>query len=442
MNRICDGVAELYLRLKNNRRGATALLMGALAVPVFGLTAIAIDAGYGYAIQSRLQSSTDAAAISGALDINCCVSAPTQALATARSYSAITGGKNVIPSVTVTMAAGYPALKCFKSTGISCGGVSAANGIVVRQQATVPSIFGRVLGVNSFTLSATSTASATGGKPKPYDVMIVLDTTASMNSADPNCSISGASRLTCALAGVRIILNTLAPSVDQIGLMVFPGLKNAAQVPLDYDCSSSAPQIAPYNASPVYQITPLSFNYRTADASTSLNAASNIALASQGIASCPQGVSAVGGVGTYYADVITAAQNVLVASGRANTQKVLIFLSDGDANATSGNMPAGKATNQCHAAITAAQAVTAAGTWVYSIAYGASTSTTGSCSTDTPHISACATMQQIASSATKFYADNSSACTSSVNSVADLVAAFNSIAQSLLPPRLLSNDTT
>jgi hypothetical protein len=60
-----------------------------------------------------------------------------------------------------------------------------------------------------------------------------------------------------------------------------------------------------------------------------------------------------------------------------------------DASASSSNMPAGKYNNQCHEAITAAQAATAAGTWVYTIAYSAATS--GSCSTDSPTISACST---------------------------------------------------
>jgi hypothetical protein len=100
-------------------------------------------------------------------------------------------------------------------------------------------------------------------------------------------------------------------------------------------------------------------------------------------------------MGTYYADAITAAQAALASSGRATAQKVIILLSDGDASASSSNMPAGKYNNQCHEAITAAQAATAAGTWVYTIAYGAATS--GSCSTDSPTISACSTLQQMAS---------------------------------------------
>ena len=255
---------------------------------------------------------------------------------------------------------------------------------MVRQQATVATFFAGLVGLPSFSISATATAGIGGGKAKPLDVMLIVDTTQSMNTADTSCSIAGATRLTCALAGVRTILTTLTPSTVQIGLMVFPGLTNASQAAYDYDCSSSpAPAVAKYSASPVYQIIPLSSDYRTSNAATALNTASHLVRAAQGGGSgCAQGLDAVGGVATFYADVITAAQAALVATGRSGVQKVIMFLSDGDANASASNMPAAKVNNQCHEGITAAQAATAAGTWVYSIAYGSSTSPTpSSCST-------------------------------------------------------------
>ena len=75
------------------------------------------------------------------------------------------------------------------------------------------------------------------------------------------------------------------------------------------------------------------------------------------------------------------------------------------------NMPSGKVNDQCQQAVDAADAAATAGTWVYSVAYGASTSSTGSCSTDSPHISACTTMQNIASDSKKFYADTAGGST-------------------------------
>ena len=143
---------------------------------------------------------------------------------------------------------------------------------------------------------------------------------------------------------------------------------------------------------------------------------------------------------------MTAAQSNLTTTGRSGVQKVIILLSDGDANATSANMPTGKATNQCHEAITAAQAAATAGTWVYTVAYGASTSSTGSCSTDTTtHIAACSTLQQMASNAQFFYSDNSGGsggCNSSAQSTSELVSIFKNIGTSFGSPRLLPDNTT
>ena len=83
----------------------------------------------------------------------------------------------------------------------------------------------------------------------------------------------------------------------------------------------------------------------------------------------------------------------------------MIVLSDGGA----GNGNGAPATNQCILSVTAAENAANAGTWVYSIAYGSSTALSpngASCSdTETPKISACTTMQKIASDPTKFYSD-------------------------------------
>jgi hypothetical protein len=426
-------------------------MVGVMAVVLFGFAGLAVDVGHVMAVRNALQASTDAAALAGAQLVGTGTAA--QAIAAATSFSAVTGNSNAKASISATMASGYPMVKCFTSTGITCGGQSKGNAVVVQQQASVPTTFAGVLGIHALTVTTSATASASGGYEKPHDVMIVLDTTASMNNSDANCGIPGATRESCALAGVRTILSTLAPSQDQIGLMIFPGLTSAAAAAQEYDCSSGTPtksQIAMYSAvpAPVYAITPLANDYRSSDAATTLNPGSDIVLASQGVASCAAGVSALGGAGTYYADVITAAQTVLATTGRANAQKVIIFLSDGDATADPSANPPQIVVNsttkkECHAGITAAQAATAAGTWVYSVAYGSPTS--GGCSYDSAAgspITPCAAMQQVASSSTMFYSDNTTSCTSSANSLVGLLNAFQAISQSLLPPRLLPDNTT
>lgn len=434
----------LLRKLCKNRRGSVAIMTAGILTGAAGLTALSVDVANVARAQRQLQNTADLAAMAGAANITAGT-----AIATANSYSAAASDKNASSGLTVTMASGYPMLKCFTSTGVPCGGSSSANAIVVRQQATVPLYFAPIFGINSAQISATSTAGSGGGKPNALDVMIILDTTQSMTHSDSQCSISGASREDCALAGVRSLLQGFWPSQDHVGLMVFPGVKNATSVGYEYDCASSPiPTIVAYNASPVYKIISLSSDYKTSDTTTTLNTGSNLVKAARGGAtSCTQGLYVQGGVGTFYADVITAAQTELTNNGRSGVQKVIILLSDGDASASSSNMPTGEYNNQCHEAITAATAATNAGTWVYSIAYGADTSSSGSCSTDSSHISACSTMSSIASDSSKFYSDTSTSsggtsnCTST-NSASELVDIFNHVGSSVTMPRLLSNNTT
>lgn len=429
--------------LWRTQRGGTAIIVALLSPVLIGIGGYAIDLGHTAQVQRMLQEATDSAALAGAYYINSTTVSPT---ATSTSYSAVSGNKNAVPGAAVTMVSGYPQLKCLKSTGVSCTGPNSANAIQVKQQATVQTWFSGIFGIDSMTVTASATAGAGGGQALPLDIMVIVDTTASMNTADTSCSVAGATRLTCALAGLRTLLLDLNTS-DDVGLMVFPGLQNASQAAYDYACNSTDPKTVAYNKSPLYQVLGLSNNFKTSSTSTSLNTASDLVLAAQGGPSgCTEGLKAVGGYGTYYADVITAAQTALTTNGRADVQKVIILLSDGDANASSSNVPTGKGANQCHEAITAAKAATAAGTWVYALAYGSPTAATpGSCSTDSPAISACSTMQQIASEPGFFYSDQTggtSSCTSTVNSVSELVSLFNAVGVSFQKPRMLLDSTS
>jgi Flp pilus assembly protein TadG len=454
-----------FLRwLARDRNGAAAIVAAFSMLALFGFAAISVDIANLVYVKSNLQASANAAAVAGGQNIPAGTAA-----AMAVSYGAQTGKINFFSPQTVTTTT---TLKCLtalqnwygQGQGIPCltyGTQAAANAIEVTQTAVVPTFFAGMLGYNSWTVTVKAMASSKGGSAPPLNVMMILDTTGSMNSSDKtaggNCTVPGISsptKLACALNGVQVLLVQLSTTVDQVGLMVFPGLTNASQVSKEYDCSSSNPTIANYTtaANAVYQIiSPPSTDYKTSASSTSLNSSSNLvkAVSIPGVAgsSC-QGVSAVGGVGTYYASVITAAQTALTASHKAGQQNVIIFISDGDASADPTNVGNGNsntsknpaALNQCHQGITAAQAATAAGTWVYSVAYGASTSPTpSSCSTDSPAISACSAMQQIASVPSKFYSDNS--CVS-VNTISDLSSIFKDIGISLLNSRLIPNGTT
>src|SRR5258706_11637731 len=167
------------------------------------------------------------------------------------------------------MVSGYPALRCFTSIGVSCGGVTSpdnATAIVVKQQATVPLLFAPILGMSTTTISASATAGRAGGSAKPADVVLILDTTASMNTSDSACSVSGSTRLTCAVSGLQTLLKGFSPSQDQVALMVFPGLTTSTQAANEYDCSGTTkPSIAKYSQTsptPFYRIENFSTDYQ------------------------------------------------------------------------------------------------------------------------------------------------------------------------------------
>ena len=173
-----------------------------------------------------------------------------------------------------------------------------------------------------------------------------------------------------------------------------------------------------------------------------------------GKSGCP-GMSAPGGDGTYYAQVITSAQAYLVNEQASfpNSKNVMILLSDGDANAVAAKMTGASTTSgvymstlqECHQAVTAAQAAAAAGTRVYSVAYGAEAS---GCTTDTsPTITPCQTMERIASSPQYFFSDytatgGDSSCISASQPITGLSQIFTTILTDLTQVKLVPNNTT
>jgi Flp pilus assembly protein TadG len=430
-------VGSFLRRLRGSERGAVTVFAAIGSIAFIGFGAITVDVAYVFHAKRVLQASSDAAALAGAMQISCC--GATSAVDTANTYSGAAGKKNANPNLTVT--ANPQTMNCTGTTGATCTpDVSSPNGIQVTQSTDAPLYFARIFRATTLPISTTAYALAAGGKTQQVDVVVIVDTTGSMNTADTSCSIVGATRVDCALAGLRALLQGFTPPQQQVALMLFPGLNSSAEAAQEYDCSSTTPSsIAQYNASPVYLAVPFSTDFNT---SGTLDTNSNLVKAARGgAAGCTAGVSAIGGAGTFYADVVTAAQNYLVSSGRSGVQKMIIVLSDGDANSPS----APTNTNECQQAITAAQNAQAAKTTVVTIAYGAPTA--GSCSTDTVSISACETLLKMASTGSGssaapqwFYSDTTggtSTCTSGAHSITDLSAIFQDIGSSLTGARLI-----
>jgi Flp pilus assembly protein TadG len=212
-----------------------------------------------------------------------------------------------------------------------------------------------------------------------------------------------------------------------------------------------------------YQITPYLSDYRSSDSSGTLNTSSFDAIATGAKSGC-KGVQAPGGESTYYAGAIYAAQASLIAEQAANpgSQNVIIMISDGDASAGQTDMATGTTSttvataggtypswkNNCAQAVTAATAAKTAGTKIYTIAYG---STSSGCTADSPAITPCNTMKSIASTplTTYFYSDyqssgggSDSACIGSADSTTNINQIFTDIGASFTVARLIPDGTT
>ena len=214
-----------------------------------------------------------------------------------------------------------------------------------------------------------------------------------------------------------------------------------------------------------YQVLGFMSDYKSSDTTRTLNTSSALVKASGAVPGCnglaPSNYDGV--YGTYYAGVLYEAQAALISAQTANpgSQNALIILSDGNSTAPQMNGPYSvfysNATNnglypswvgECGQAVVAAKAATAAGTRVYSVAYG---SPSVGCVSDIaagsyPNISPCNTMASMASAPQYFYSDykqtgSASTCTSS-QPVTSLSGIFQAIAADLSTPRLIPDSVT
>lgn len=474
-----------------DERGQILPVMAVFASVLLAMVGFTADVGNAYWSFHELQSSSDAAALAGAWALP-----DTTAAATAIAYSSVSGGANVYANLgTVTMSPGFPLVRCLTTLtaqGEACLAPANGNAITVKQQAVVPTWFAKFVGYKSFTISASSTAAMRGSKPKPYNVAIVLDTTASMATTDSDCG--GLSRLSCALTGVQVMLQDLSPCaassatctfssggvatnpVDQVAIFTFPNVTvgTAANA---YNCSGTDPSIPVYSfpsstgttyaptgsTTATYQVTPFLSNYRNSDTASSLNTSSYLATATGAKSGCP-GMQDPGGDGTYYAGVIYAAQAALAAMATADgNPNIMIILSDGDATASSSKMATKTAdgislnsggvypsyVDECGQAILAAKAATAAHTHVYTVAYGSGAS---GCATDTTNaagykgVTPCQTMEYMASAPQYFFSDynqsgSGSTCQSASQPTTNISQIFGQIANDLTVARLIPDST-
>jgi Flp pilus assembly protein TadG len=422
------------MRILRDRRGATAVLFAVTATGLFGTIGLTVDVARVFAAKSAFTAATQAASLAGAQALLQTSATQTTVAAAVSSWTSANAPANVTITSTTT------ALSCVTATANlpSCSGANP-NAVNVSQTGSVSTHFLKAFGFSSFSLASSSAAAKAGGQGTPLNVMFVLDSTQSMNTADTGCTVPGVkspTRYQCALYSVQSVLKVMQPSMASVGLMAFPG--TAKQFTPSKPCPTQ-PSATPYLSSTIfYQIgTGLSTSYN--DGAGNLSHSSMIVEAVGDYGSSPALTgcqTAKGGEGTYIAEVLTKAQAALPVV--AGTKNVIILLSDGDAGASQAqlNNQSSKVAKQCGQYVTAAQAATTAGTAVYTVAYGAPTSGCSSGDTYNP----CTALKAAASDSTKFYSTNNTcAATVTDNNATNLPTIFTQIATTLsaTKPRLL-----
>jgi Flp pilus assembly protein TadG len=510
---------SLKRRFVKSQRGQAAVVIIVTASTMMALAAASVETGHVYYAYQRLVASTNAAVLAGAAQMPNTTSASTYVA----KYSSASGGYNataMLPNAVATPS--YLCLSTVSNTlNVPCttstGGTGGYNALSVKQSSTIPLWFGGLVGMKDMTLSYTATAAMAGGSNAPWNIAIIQDTTSSMNDSDSGDQCNG-TQITCSLQGIQALLNDLYPCgvgqtcttsttyVDSVSLFVFPAVTGAT-APDDSKCPQTDPTIVAYTfpdppsnttlpTADTYQVVSFANNYKTTDSATSLNQAAGIVIAAgdSGQSNC-SGIQAPGGEGTYYAQVLYAAQAALQVQQAAHpgSQNAIILLTDGDATACASNAntsagacntksqlmasegtlngtgtktsnPSGyesptypSALGECGQAVLAAQAAANAGTTVYTIGYGAETS--GGCLTDAtysatvstkggswaPGDQPCKAIAAMASAETNFYSDDGQGCEATAptnQNLTKLTAIFRAIVDNMSSPRLIPNGTT
>jgi len=487
-------------RLYHDENGQSLYLVAGALVGLLGMAGLVIDLGYAYHAQRELQASADAAATAGALDLPYCPSSQT-AINDALTASGLHGDENAVNDLTgVSMLNKTPLVECWQvctgtqttncvpnvtsvpacsyydaTTGAT---VTTGNVMVVQETGTSPTFFSKVLGWKSFTINVTSVAMAKLANALPINIMMVVDSTASMGTSDSSCwsglpdapsnwPYGMPTREDCAKWGIRSMLVNLNSSVQNVGIATFPPVTND---PAEYDCSSPnlsvGNGIVGYN-SPLSDslITPLGGGYLNSNGTldTSSDTVGTVYWTEPNGKTCSgdnYGLQDPGGEGTYYAQAIEAATSELNAATPKVTSAIIV-LGDGTINYKSYLTGNSGDKAPCTSAINAAGTATADGIAVYSVGYGipnpatsaggdyaqsGGPSSNANCGPNDGTLTPCAVMQQIASTYgsssgnTNFYADAESAagCPSTANSaLTDLGSIFAGLAQQFGNTRLL-----
>jgi hypothetical protein len=392
----------MHTRASSERGQAFAVMIIAL-VALLGTSALVMDVGFAWYAKRQVQASADAAALAGAQQLPDISSATS----TANSYASLNTPDN-LSNVNVVVTT-----RCSANAGTWCGPTSTfqANTIAVTETAKTPTWFANILGFNHFDVKGVATACQPCSSA-PVDIMLVVDRTGSM--CQPQGSGGMCTDLNNAKDGVKTLLGIMDPNIDTVGLVAFPPYNTNAGSNAVCDNNGVSNSIVingtalsdtgSYDqANLVYLDNPLGSDFKTS-ATSPLNPSSS--LVQHMTDDLPNDRNCIQSFGsTSYDEALKAGQAELVKDGRPGVPKVIVFMTDGEANEGSYwpgvtghglepdladssdnfNMnPSGSASTinpgdaqPCQSAINAATAIKNAGTTIYTIGYDLYDSTLG-----------------------------------------------------------------
>ena len=217
MYRSTSSIAPKLRRALHDRRGVAALVFAVAGTALIGATGFAVDVGVVFSARQALQANTNAAVLDAVYQWDQTGGVQATALTAAQAWSAA----HPVPFIS-TITASASAVCVSATSGLPNCGASVNNAVSLTQTGTVPTYFVKLLGINSWTVSAKATAAKAGGQTKALNVMFVLDSTQSMGTTtdDTGCKVPGISSPTkfdCAKYGVQLILKQLNPAIDNVG---------------------------------------------------------------------------------------------------------------------------------------------------------------------------------------------------------------------------------
>src|SRR5579859_1036657 len=187
---------------RRGEQGQTLVMVALLMTILIGMLGLAVDVGYGYSERRQIQNAADAAALNGAREMDAQISNGNQAGADGQVLLAI---KQYITAynLTVNASGNVPAslrsaVYINESASTTLGTVGSISGTkiptgaagvrVVVQEPWTPFLFG-VLGINSFTITASATAAS--GTIPGADTVFVNCPPYTGSQATENLTLSG-----------------------------------------------------------------------------------------------------------------------------------------------------------------------------------------------------------------------------------------------------------